>query len=65
MPASLIGEQAGISASSLPVQLLDNLPGKVMEDGSMTWIPTLHVVDLDGMLGPWLGLGPALAVLAI
>lgn len=57
----------GISATPVPVQLLDNMPGNTVEDGTSAWAPFIHEGDLKKQTtrGFWRQSSPALGVVAI
>lgn len=42
-----------------------NVPGKIVDDGPITWVPVTHVEDLDRVLGSWLLPNLVLAVMGI
>lgn len=64
-PASHIWVLLHVLATSFPVQLPANMPGKGAEAHPSAWTPATHVGDLDALLDCWSSPDPALAIVVI
>lgn len=65
MPISYIRAKVQVLAAPLLFQPPSNAPKKAADDDPSADAPATYLGDSDGGPGPWLCLGPAMAIAAI